>query len=105
MNKAMLTFSVTYTFIGQFTPDSIGQRYRFNGSTWRTPSVMPDFKAATYCGSCPFPPGAGNVAVAFAIPVEPSDLMAGTNTVEFASSGTYDGIPAILGNAELLVWQ
>ena len=101
----MLPFSVTYTFGNSFTPATVGLKYRFNNRTWRTPSVLPDFDKATYCASCPFPPGNGNVAVGFALPVDLSDLTSGTNTLELASTGTFDVIPAILANAELLVWK
>jgi hypothetical protein len=93
---------VDFTFGGGATPTTVGLQYQFNGNAWRTVD-MPDMNTATYCNGCPQPAGPGEIpGVAFSFPVNASDLVQGTNTLQLGATGTWDGYPAVLGNVDLL---
>jgi hypothetical protein len=105
VSQTMLTFTVDFTYVNGPTPTTVGLTYRFNAKAWHT-VAMPDMNAATYCSGCPQPKGPGEVpGVAFAVPVDASDLSTGTNTVEFAVTGTWDSYPAVIGNIDLLTFE
>ena len=65
---------------------------------------VPDYTKVFFCGTCPFPPGNANWAVAYAFPVAISSLVRGNNTLEIATDGTSSGYPPIVANIELLTF-
>jgi hypothetical protein len=105
VTQVKLTFMANFTYAAPASPTTVGLQYRFNGNTWRD-VPLPDMNAATYCSGCPQPAGPGELpGVAFSFPVDATDLVQGTNTLEFAATSTNDGYPPVLANIDLLTFQ
>ena len=67
--------------------------YRLNGGAWHAAALSADELALM--------PRAGSFA--FSVPVDPKELVAGTNTVQFSGTGFYAGYQPYLGNIDLVV--
>jgi hypothetical protein len=105
VTQVKLAFTASFTFASPASPTTVGLKYRFNGGTWHA-VPLPDMNAATYCNGCPQAAGPGELpGVAFSFPVDATELVQASNTVEFAATSTNDGYPPVLGNIDLLVFH
>jgi hypothetical protein len=103
VTSARLTFSITYWPYDVFTASRIVTKYRLNGGPWKFPTPTPNYAAALNGGQ--WMTGEANWAVGFSFAIAVSDLVNGTNTLEFGSDGTSNGYPPILANIDLLTYK
>jgi len=99
ISTATLTFSMFFNG-GTHTPDpSWGVSYRFNGGTWRTVNLTAD-QIAGFSNNTG---GFVQATTAFVVSVPPTDLVQGTNTLEFLPVNAPLDYPPVIANIDLLV--
>jgi hypothetical protein len=103
--SAELTFDVYATQADSFNANTLAIKYRFNGGAWQTPNPAPPYHTLLNqnCPLCPGGQTSENWWMALAVPIPLSDLVSGTNTLEFTSANASQGYPLILANIDLLV--
>jgi hypothetical protein len=100
-SSGALVFTVSHTFVGA-SPTTLKMQFRWNGGPWRDalPSPTGLQPAAALCQA--WGSGYCNWSIAYSTPVAPSDLVAGTNTLEVQAVTYNTGWAPILANAELI---
>jgi hypothetical protein len=103
--SAELTFDVYATQADSFNANTLAIKYRFNGGAWQTPNPAPPYHTLLNqnCPLCPGGQTSENWWMALAVPIPLSDLVSGTNTLEFTSAHASQGEPLIIANIDLVV--
>jgi hypothetical protein len=105
--SATLTFNLFMNSSGH-TPDTTwGVSYRFNGGTWRpttfTAAQIAGFNSGATGSTCTNATGCFQSTIAMVLPVALTDLVQGTNTIEFSPINAPMDFPPVVYNIDLLV--